>query len=102
MNKSILIKECISTDSARVAEYLIPSNSRGREHIHNDVFEELYCLSGCINVELDGQEDMTLQGGDKVFIPKSTKHCTRNDTDEDARFLVIQGGGKFDLVSSDK
>jgi quercetin dioxygenase-like cupin family protein len=102
MNKSTLIKECISTDNARVAEYLIHSNSRGREHIHNDVFEELYCLSGSITVKLDGQEDVVLQGGDKIFIPKGTKHCTRNDTDEDARFLVIQGGGKFDLVTSKK
>ncbi len=100
MNKSTLIKECINIDSARVAEYLIPANSRGREHIHNDVFEELYCLSGCIKVELDGKEDCVLQGGDKVYIPKGTKHCTRNDTDEDARFLVIQGGGKFDLIAS--
>ena len=102
MNKSTLIKECINIDNARVAEYQIPSNSRGREHIHNNVFEELYCLSGRITVELEGQDDTVLHGGDKVYIPKGSKHCTRNDTDEDARFLVIQGGGKFDLISSEK
>jgi quercetin dioxygenase-like cupin family protein len=101
MNKSTLIKESIKTNNARVAEYSIPSNSRGRKHIHNNVFEELYCLSGVLRVELSGQADAELNGGDKVFIPQGTKHCITNVSDKDARFLVVQGGGDFDLVADE-
>ncbi len=101
MNKSTLIKETINTNTARVAEYIIPSNSRGREHIHNNVFEELYCLSGLLRVELSGQADAELKSGDKVFIPQGTKHCITNGSDNEARFLVVQGGGTFDLVADE-
>jgi quercetin dioxygenase-like cupin family protein len=94
---STLIKEIISTQTARVAEYLISPQTRGREHIHNQVFEEMFCLQGKLRVERDGQEDTLLSSGDRVLIDAGTKHCVNNDSNEDARFLVVQGGGKFDL-----
>ena len=102
MNKSTLIKECINTGNARVAEYLIPANSRGHEHIHNNVFEELYCLEGNLRVELNGQDNKEIKAGEKFFISQGIKHCISNVSDKDARFLVVQGGGKFDLISSEE
>jgi quercetin dioxygenase-like cupin family protein len=99
---STLIKEIISTENARVAEYSISPRTRGRNHIHRNVFEELFCLSGRLRVEITGHNDHQLNAGDKLLIPAGTRHCIINDSDSDARFLVVQGGGMFDLITSEK
>ena len=99
MAQSKLIKQIISTDTARVAEYRIPAHSKGRRHRHSQVFEELFCLVGRLRIEIEGRDDALLKAGAKVLIPAGKAHCVNNDSDETARFLVVQGGGEFDLVT---
>ena len=99
MAQSKLIKQIISTDTARVAEYSIPAHSKGRGHRHSQVFEEFFCLVGRLRIEIEGREDALLEAGENVLIPAGTGHCVINDSDETARFLVVQGGGEFDLVT---
>ena len=99
MARSTLIKEIISTDTARVAEYSIPARTRGREHAHNTVFEELFCLTGKLRIETAGQEDIHLNSGEKVLISAGTTHCVNNDSDQTARFLVVQGGRGFNIIT---
>ncbi|MGY8813922.1 MAG: cupin domain-containing protein [Gammaproteobacteria bacterium] len=100
MGKSTLLKEIISTNTARVVEYSISARSQGRKHIHNNVFEELFCLIGSLRIEIEGQEDTELTAGEKVLISAGKSHCVNNDSDEEARFLVVQGGGEFNLVAN--
>jgi quercetin dioxygenase-like cupin family protein len=100
MTGSTLLNEIISTGTARVAEYSLSAHTKGREHIHNKVFEELFCLAGMLRIEIAGQEDAMLSAGEKVLIQAGTSHCVNNDGDEAARFLVVQGGGKFDLITA--
>lgn len=94
-----LIKELVSTDTARVAEYRMEPRSTGSRHIHNQVFEEMYCLSGMLRMNLADRETVDLAVGDSVMIPAGTLHCVSNRSDGESRFLVVQGGGSFDLVS---
>jgi quercetin dioxygenase-like cupin family protein len=93
-----LIKQIISSDTARVAEYSIAPRGKGHRHLHTNVFEQLYCLSGQLRVEVADQEDALLQTGESVVIPAGKFHCTHNLSDELSRFMVIQGDGSFDIV----
>ncbi|MGK0298483.1 MAG: quercetin dioxygenase-like cupin family protein, partial [Gammaproteobacteria bacterium] len=79
MDKSTLLKEIISTNTARVVEYSIAARSKGREHLHNNVFEELFCLFGTLRIAIEGQTDVELCIGEKVLIPKGKSHCVNND-----------------------
>jgi quercetin dioxygenase-like cupin family protein len=93
-----LIKQIISTDTARVAEYEIAAQTVGSKHRHSNVFEQLYCLTGQLRVEIADQDATILQPGQSVLVPEGKIHCTSNLSDVASRFMVIQGGGQFDIV----
>jgi len=92
-----LIKQIISTDDARVAEYEISAEAIGARHRHSNVFEQLYCLSGQLRVQIADQQDTILKPGESVIVPPGKMHCTSNLSATTSRFMVIQGGGQFDI-----
>ena len=98
--KSLLIKEIISTEFARVAEYSISPETNGIQHYHNEVDEELYCLSGSLRIRVLGRVDKALKTGDKIEIPVGVTHSVHNDAGNSSRYLVIQGNGEYDFIES--
>ncbi len=100
METVILIKEIISTEFARVAEYSISPETNGIQHYHNEVDEELYCLSGSLRIRVSGRVDKALKTGDKIENPAGVTHSVHNDAGNSSRYLVIQGNGEYDFIES--
>lgn len=60
---------------------------RGRpppEHYHPAQEERFECLTGTVNVRLDGQE-RTLTAGEKLTVPSGTRHSFWNGGSEEAK-----------------
>ena len=62
--------------------------------LHHRRSEDWFFISGIAVVTIDGKE-RSYSHGEKVHIPVFTKHCVRNDTEEDVVFIEIQTGEYF-------
>jgi mannose-6-phosphate isomerase-like protein (cupin superfamily) len=71
-------------------EYVvIPPGCSCGEHTHMHTEEIYYILSGAAEMTLNGAP-VPLRAGDLVTAPIGTSHGTRNPTDEDMEFLVVE------------
>jgi uncharacterized cupin superfamily protein len=72
-------------------------------HYHSIVHEYIVCLHGEIHVFAgDGEAQQTLlRPGDHAAIATRTVHWLRNETDQAARYLLVQSGGDYDFVTVD-
>jgi len=61
-------------------------------HMHPDMDEVIYIVSGCAEQWLE-QESKVLQAGESVFVSKKMVHATFNGGDEPLVFLAILGPG---------
>jgi quercetin dioxygenase-like cupin family protein len=71
-------------------------------HYHSNVHEYIVCLDGEIGLCADdGSNPTLLRSGDHAAIATPTVHWLRNDTDQVARYLLVQSGGRYDFVTVD-
>lgn len=57
-------------------------------HLHDDMEQIMYILSGKMHAIIEGEEAV-LTAGDVVWIPKKAMHDIRNAGDENLRFVLM-------------
>jgi mannose-6-phosphate isomerase-like protein (cupin superfamily) len=65
-----------------------PGSDPGLGHSHRTIEEIYFVLSGEITIKL-GDDVTTLGSRDAVLIPPDTPRAVRNDSDEEAAFLLL-------------
>lgn len=74
--------------SLSVVEASVPPGSGPPPHVHPDADEAYFVQSGVLEV-LDGEETLSVEAGDFVFIPKGTRHRFINRGAHPARLLFL-------------
>jgi quercetin dioxygenase-like cupin family protein len=76
-------------DAYSMFEYAVPPHTSGPPpHVHTREDESFVCLAGRLDVHLGG-EDLTIEHGDYLFLPRDVVHTFRNSTDEEARVISV-------------
>jgi quercetin dioxygenase-like cupin family protein len=75
---------------------------QGREevpwHTHSVVTDNIFCLEGRVAVDLlEPQQTVTLHPGDRCEVASRRPHRVMNLGSERARYLLVQGGGRYDF-----
>ncbi len=78
----------LKTDSLSVIQEKMSPGTSEQLHFHNQAQQLFYILSGVATFEIDGQVIVITSQG-SIHIPKMTKHCIANKSDQDLEFLVI-------------
>lgn len=90
-----LVEAADSNESVSVFECFVPANARmPAPHSHDGFEETIYGLEGLTTYTIAGQE-VELQPGDCVCIPRGTVHAFRNGGETDAKFLAVASPGVF-------
>lgn len=97
----------IQSHGFTLSTMLLPPGSEGPLHVHHDVEEVFFVIKGKVTALVQEEE-----GGEVYEIPLNTRDCistppgvyrgVRNDTDEDALFLVMLGTKKPQLPTYPK
>ena len=77
-----------------LAEEVLPVGSAVRPHIHHQLEEIYYILSGT-GTMLVGDESRQIGAGDAVYIPRETRHSLENTGSEPIRLLLVCGPAFF-------
>lgn len=95
-------KELTGEDTLTVGRVTIEAGEQNSEHYHPNCDEALYLLSGELTHTL-GDEEMVMEPGDLIHIPKGEPHQGINDADEDAVAIICYdtGSREFALVNED-
>lgn len=91
----------VQTPDVRVVEYVLPPGASLAWHHHTAVTDRFYCLEGAIEVELrDPAKTRRLGPGDTFVIPPGVVHRSGNAAPGISRYLLVQGGGRYDFVKA--
>jgi mannose-6-phosphate isomerase-like protein (cupin superfamily) len=78
----------LQTESLSVIQERMPPGTSEQLHFHNNAQQLFYILSGTATFDVEG-ETKTVNEGQSIHIPKSTKHRIINQSKQDLCFLVI-------------
>lgn len=73
-------------------------------HYHSTVLDIFYCLQGELSIEQadvftgESLPPIQLLAGESATIRPGIAHRPHNSTDQDTRFLLIQGVGEYDYI----
>ena len=72
-------------------------------HHHSEVTDHYFVLRGTLSIKTrDPDSDRQLEVGDRYQIVPGTDHLLANGGAADCQFLLLQGGGKYDWIRSEK
>ena len=72
-------------------------------HFHSEIADIFFCLEGRIGVETRSPKARrVLRPGERLSIAPRTVHLVTNADSGTSRYLLVQGGGKYDFVPADK
>jgi quercetin dioxygenase-like cupin family protein len=70
-------------------DYRIAAGAPGAvPHYHPHFTESFYILAGELSL-LNGEEWISAGVGDLVYVPRNSVHAFRNDSDAEARFIIV-------------
>jgi mannose-6-phosphate isomerase-like protein (cupin superfamily) len=76
-------------DAYSLFEYAVPAQTSGPPpHLHTREDESFVCLAGRLDVTLGGQE-LVLEPGDYLFLPRNVVHTFRNSSTDEARIISV-------------
>jgi quercetin dioxygenase-like cupin family protein len=68
-------------------------------HFHSAVTDWYFVLDGVLSIETRAPADRrVLTTGERYQIPPKTAHLIANRSDQDTRFLLVQGVGPYDFL----
>jgi len=94
--------ECVlKTEDALVRIIEQKGNSKSPWHYHSEVTDDCFCLEGVIEVHVKNPKQTTsLKPGERCTIKVGEIHRVANCSDKIAKYLLIQGVGKYDFIES--
>jgi len=88
----------IDCEEARVRIMTLQGKEEVPWHTHSAVTDNIFCLEGRIGIDLlDPPQTVTLHPGDRCEIACRRPHRVANPGNERARYLLVQGGGRYDF-----
>ncbi|MCC6917254.1 cupin domain-containing protein [Nitrosomonas sp.] len=72
-------------------------------HFHQNVVDNMFCLSGSILIDLQNpSESLLLEPGHRCEVKPGRVHRVSNPQEKEAKYLLVQGVGEYDfnIVSS--
>lgn len=88
----------------QVREFLLTSGEQVPWHHHSVVFDVFYCLEGRLTEQRTGVasqrklEDIVLRQGESAKVEPGTAHRPVNLEHANGRFLLVQGGARYDFL----
>ena len=83
----------------RITELQISPTQKVPWHLHSNVQDTFYVISGRVRIFLrEPKEDIRLGPGDTYSVKARRPHLVTNAGDASATFLVLQGIGEYDYV----
>ena len=78
-------------------EAIVPPGGGPPPHLHRREEEGFYVIDGCVTVYADGLEIDAVPGS-FVHMPRGSKHWFRNNTENDAKMLVLVAPGGMEAM----
>lgn len=99
MDNEEVIFETMDT-KVRIIE--LSANAKTAWHHHTEVIDNCFCLKGEIEVHLKSPDQVIrLKPGERCTIDTGNIHRVANGGNEMAKYLLVQGVGKYDFVEND-
>jgi len=93
----------LETDTVRVRILALEGSQATAWHFHTEVTDRMLCLEGMIAVEYhDPQERIELSPGGRCEVAVDRIHRVLNLTTETAKYLLVQGVGRYDFNTVEK
>jgi quercetin dioxygenase-like cupin family protein len=93
----------LETDTVRVRILVLEGGQATAWHFHTEVTDKMLCLNGRVAVEYLGpQERIELSPGGRCEVSVGRKHRVVNLMNETARYLLVQGVGRYDFKTADE
>lgn len=88
----------LATDNVRVRIMTLESGAATAWHYHTEVTDSMYCLDGPIAVEYrNPDQQVKLANGQYCDVAVKRVHRVVNLTRRAARYLLVQGVGRYDF-----
>ena len=92
------IETILQTDSVRVRVMSLAPREIADWHYHSEVTDDIFCLTGAILVRAQKpDEESKLSPGKRYQIKAGRIHQLENLGNNEARYLLVQGVGKYDF-----
>jgi len=93
----------IDSSDARVRIMTLDGREDISWHSHSAVTDNIFCLEGRITVDLlDPPQTVNLFPGARCEVETGRPHRVMNPGSEPARYLLVQGGGRYDFIPQDR
>ena len=88
----------LETETVRVRILVLEKGQTTAWHHHTEVTDKMLCLEGAIAVEYQGPEECVELGhGERCEVAVGRVHRVVNLTDKVAKYLLVQGVGRYDF-----
>lgn len=88
VNRRLVSRETVGAQNLEVVLGVIEKRSGALPHLHPDIEQACYLLSGALHVEV-GEDRFDMVPGDCCFFPAGVPHAVVTTSDEPASLLVI-------------
>jgi len=93
----------LETENTKVRVIELSANVKAPWHHHTEVTDNFFCLHGNIEIHIKNPDQVIpLKSGGRCKIEAETVHRVVNNTKEQAKYLLVQGVGKYDFIESDQ
>ena len=88
----------LKTENARVRIIELGPNEAAPLHSHNEVTDDMFCLSGRMSVRMkDPDEETFLLPGQRCTVAQGRVHQVVNTEATGTTYLLVQGVGRYDF-----
>ena len=88
----------LETGSVRVRILVLDAREATAWHFHSEVTDRMLCLQGSIAVEYqDPRQSVELVCGERCEVAVTRVHRVVNVSPETAKYLLVQGVGRYDF-----
>jgi quercetin dioxygenase-like cupin family protein len=92
----------LETENVRVRIMSLDAREATDWHFHSEVTDRMLCLQGSIAVEYkDPRESVELACGERCEVAVTRVHRVVNRSPEMAKYLLVQGVGRYDFNAVD-
>ena len=81
-----------------VSEMVLASGQEVPWHLHSNVTDTFYGLSGCTSIRYGKDGEVLLHPGESIAVPARTPHRVACSGGESSRFVIVQGIGSYDFI----
>jgi mannose-6-phosphate isomerase-like protein (cupin superfamily) len=88
----------LKTENARVRIIELGPNEIASMHSHNEVTDNMFCLSGKMSVRMkDPDQQTVLLPGERCTVSQGRVHQVVNEQSTISTYLLVQGVGRYDF-----